>query len=55
MPFDLSLLDLITPYVLRGDSFGAWHAALSVLLVQEHEIAIDDAGIAIRGVVKRTV
>lgn len=51
MPFDLSLLDLITPYILRGDSFGNWHAALSVLLVREHEIAVDEAGIVIRGVV----
>ena len=51
MLFDLSLLDLITPYVLRGDSFGNWHAALSVLLVREHEIAIDEDGVVIRGVV----
>jgi hypothetical protein len=51
MPFDLSLFDLITPYILRGDSFGAWHAALSALLVREHEVAVDEAGITIRGVV----
>jgi hypothetical protein len=51
MPFDLSLFDLITPYILRGDSFGAWHAALSTLLVREHEISLDDAGVVIRGIV----
>jgi hypothetical protein len=51
MPFDLSLFDLITPYILRGDSFGAWHAALSTLLVREHEVAIDEAGVVVRGVV----
>lgn len=49
MPYDLSLFDLITPYILRGDSFGAWHAALSTLLVREHEIAVDEAGVVIRG------
>jgi len=49
MPYDLSLFDLITPYLLRGDSFGAWHAALSTLLVREHEIAVDEAGVVIRG------
>jgi hypothetical protein len=51
MPFDLSLLDLITPYALRGDSFGSWHAALSTLLVREYEVGVDDTGITIRGVV----
>jgi large repetitive protein len=50
MPFDLALYDLVSPYVLRGDTFGQWHAALSVLYVAEHSIAIDDAGIVIRGV-----
>ena len=49
--FDLSLLDLITPYVLRGDTFGDWHAALSILLVRSYTIAIDDTGIVIRGIV----
>lgn len=51
MPSDLSLLDLITPYALRGDTFGPWHAALSTLLVREYEVGIDDSGITIRGVV----
>lgn len=51
MPFDLSLFDLITPYILRGDSFGAWHAALSTLLVREHEVTVDEGGVVIRGTV----
>jgi hypothetical protein len=52
MPFDLALLDLISPYVLLGDSFGQWHAALSVIYVDEHSISIDDAGIVIRGIAR---
>jgi hypothetical protein len=28
MSFDLTLFDLISPYVLQGDTFGQWHAAL---------------------------
>lgn len=51
MALDLSLIDLITPYVLRGDSFGNWHAALAVLLVREHETTIDAAGLSVRGTV----
>lgn len=49
MSFDLALFDLVSPYVLLGDSFGQWHAALSVINVEEHSLAIDDAGIVIRG------
>lgn len=52
MPFDLALLDLISPYVLLGDSFGQWHAALSVIYVAEHSISVDDAGIVVRGVAR---
>ena len=51
MPFELSLVDLVSPYVLQGDTFGAWHAVLAVLRVSEHEIASDENGITIRGVV----
>ncbi|MBN8564791.1 MAG: hypothetical protein J0L70_30120 [Leptolyngbya sp. UWPOB_LEPTO1] len=51
MPFELSLIDLVSPYVLQGDTFGQWHALLSILRVAEHEIAIDENGITIRGVV----
>lgn len=51
MPFELSLIDLVSPYVLQGDTFGQWHALLSTLRVAEHEIALDENGITIRGVV----
>ncbi|MBN9617379.1 MAG: hypothetical protein J0G35_17585, partial [Acidobacteriales bacterium] len=50
MPYDLALYDLISPYLLRGDTFGQWHAALSVLAVTEHTVTADDTGIVIRGV-----
>ncbi|MBS1813314.1 MAG: hypothetical protein JSS87_00395 [Acidobacteria bacterium] len=52
MPFDLALYDLVSPYLLRGDTFGKWHAALSVLYVSEHTLTQDDAGITIRGVAR---
>ncbi len=52
MPFELSLVDLASPYVLQGDTFGQWHAVLSVLRVAEHEIAGDENGITIRGTVE---
>ncbi|HET9956119.1 MAG TPA: hypothetical protein VFQ61_16545 [Polyangiaceae bacterium] len=51
---DLSLIDLITPYVLRGGGFGAWHPALAVLAVYEHEVALSAEGVVIRGVVRFT-
>jgi large repetitive protein len=44
VPFDLALLDLISPYVLRGDTFGQWHAALSVIYVSEHASLIAELG-----------
>jgi large repetitive protein len=50
LPYDLALYDLVSPYLLRGDTFGQWHAALSVLVVTEHTVSMDDAGIVIRGV-----
>ena len=52
MPYDLALYDLISPYVLAGDTFGQWHAALSVIYVSEHTVAVDDGGIVIRGIGK---
>lgn len=52
MPFELSLIDLVSPYVLQGDTFGAWHAVLSILRVAEHEIAADENGVTIRGTVE---
>jgi len=48
---DLSLLDLITPYILRGAGFGPWQPALTVLSVDEHETAVSSEGVVIRGVV----
>jgi hypothetical protein len=51
MPFELSLIDLVSPYVLQGDTFGAWHAVLDALRVSEHEIASDENGVTIRGTV----
>jgi hypothetical protein len=38
--------------VLRGDTFGQWHAALSVIYISEHTVAVDDGGIVIRGIGK---
>jgi len=52
LPYDLALLDLISPCVLRGDTFGQWHAALSVIHVSEYTVAIDDGGVVIRGIGK---
>ena len=52
MAFDLGLFDLVSSYALLGDSFGQWHAALSVLFVDEHTIAIDETGIVISGVAR---
>jgi len=52
MPYDLALLDLITPYVLQGDTFGQWHAALSVIYVSDYAVTADDLGIVIRGVAR---
>lgn len=52
MSFDLALLDLVSPYVLLGDSFGQWHAALSIVFVDEHTISIDDSGIVVRGIAR---
>lgn len=36
---NLALLDLIAPYVLRGENLGAQHAALSVVRVVSYETA----------------
>ena len=46
---NLALLDLVLPYVLRGENIGPTHAALSVLRVVQYETAIDDFGVALRG------
>ena len=46
---DLALLDLVLPYILRGENIGPTHAALSALRVVQYETAIDDFGVALRG------
>lgn len=46
---NLALLDLIAPYVLRGENLGAQHAALSAIRVVAYESAADDLGAVIRG------
>ena len=46
---DLSLADLVLPYLFRGENLGATHAALSVLRVVTFESAVDDLGVTLRG------
>lgn len=46
---NLALLDLVLPYVLRGENIGPTHAALSVLRVVQFETAGDEFGVALRG------
>ena len=46
---DLTLADLVLPYLFRGENLGATHAALSVLRVVTFECAVDDLGVTLRG------
>lgn len=46
---NLALLDLVAPYVLRGENLGAAHAALSLVRVVSFETATDDFGVVVRG------
>jgi hypothetical protein len=46
---NLALGDLVSPYLLKGDNLGAYHAALSVIRVTAYSFAASDDGIAIRG------
>lgn len=46
---NLALLDLVLPYVFRGESLGPSHAALSVLRVVTFETSTDVTGITVRG------
>lgn len=46
---NLALVDLVRPYLLRGENLGAQHAALSVLRVVTYEMAADDFGSVLRG------
>ena len=46
---NLALLDLVLPYVFRGENIGALHAAMSALRVVTFEQATDDLGVTLRG------
>ena len=46
---NLALLDLVLPYVFRGENVGALHAAMSALRVVTFEQATDDLGVTLRG------
>lgn len=46
---NLSLLDLVLPYMLSGQGLGPWHAALGAIMVDWHESAMAAEGIALRG------
>lgn len=51
MPLHLALVDLVRPYLLRGETT-AWHAALSVIYVEQYETSTSPNGIVIRGVAR---
>ncbi len=46
---NLALLDLVLPYLLRGENLGAQHAALSVLRIVDITTSGDDTGVTFRG------
>jgi len=46
---NLALLDVVFPYIFRGENLGASHAALSALRVVTFETATDTLGITLRG------
>ncbi|MBD1874505.1 hypothetical protein H6F75_13515 [Nodosilinea sp. FACHB-131] len=49
MPFNLSLLDLVLPYVVKGENLGANHAPFSIIRVTTFETASAAFGVVIRG------
>ncbi|WP_299550493.1 hypothetical protein [uncultured Tateyamaria sp.] len=51
MSFDLSLVDLFRPYILRGEAT-TWHAVLSVIYVEGYETAAGPGGTVVRGVAR---
>ena len=51
MQFDLALVDLVRPYLLRGETT-AWHAALSVIYVESYQTAASADGTVIRGIAR---
>ena len=46
---NLALLDLVAPYVVRGENLGTNHAALSVIRVTQFDTASDEFGVVVRG------
>ncbi len=46
---NLALVDLVSPYLLKADNLGAYHAALSVIRVSSYSIAASDDWVVIRG------
>ena len=46
---NLALLDVVLPYIFRGENLGPSHAALSALRVVTFESATDSLGITLRG------
>lgn len=46
---NLALLDVVAPYVFRGENLGPSHAALSTLRVVTFNSASDDSGVTLRG------
>jgi large repetitive protein len=46
---NLALLDLLLPYVLRGENLGSFHALASALRVTSYEQAADPLGVTVRG------
>jgi hypothetical protein len=52
VPAEFTLVDLVLPYVLQGDTLGSWHSVFNVLQIAEHETACDENGIVIRGAVR---
>lgn len=46
---NLALLDVVAPYVFRGENLGPSHAALSALRVVTFTSAIDATGVTLRG------
>lgn len=46
---NLALADLVSPYLLKAENLGAYHAALSVIRVSSYSISGSDDGVVIRG------
>lgn len=46
---NVALLDLVRPFIVRGENLGGMHAALAVLRVVEYDVATDANATVIRG------